>query len=370
MPKNLVLCCDGTANEFAEDRTNVVKLFFTLERDPSRQLGYYHPGLGTMEPPGDAHERHTHAHASCCPGIWLSARSGYPRRVRFPDEQFRGRRSSLPFRVQPRCLYGASRCFLAPHVRFDSERQRSACALCDPHADGDKHNRQQERQSQRGREALLQSGCRFQKYFLDADLQALVCRRMGYGKLDWLVRKSAAPAVYKQQSRHRDWPPCHRHRRTTRLLPDKSLDAMDCPSQSGPRDLKQVWFPGVHGDVGGGYPEAESGLSKIALQWMLNEAINAGLLVSPGRMDLVLGKTGAYAAPDANAMMHESLTGLWWLAEILWKRRYNWVKRQWERRANLGRRRTIPPGSLIHESAYKRGGDYAKRLPPDAIPTR
>src|SRR5262245_43225427 len=90
----------------------------------------------------------------------------------------------------------------------------------------------------------------------------------------------------------------------------------DCPSQSGPRDLKQVWFPGVHGDVGGGYPEAESGLSKIALQWMLNEATNAGLLVSPGRMDLVLGKPGAYAAPDANAMMHESLTGLWWLAEI------------------------------------------------------
>ena len=43
--------------------------------------------------------------------------------------------------------------------------------------------------------------------------------------------------------------------------------------------------------MGGGYPEAESGLSKIALQWMLNEAINAGLLVSPGRMDLVLGKT-------------------------------------------------------------------------------
>src|SRR5262245_39349489 len=52
MPKNVVLCCDGTANEFAEERTNVVKLFFTLEREPSRQVAYYHPGLGTMEPPG------------------------------------------------------------------------------------------------------------------------------------------------------------------------------------------------------------------------------------------------------------------------------------------------------------------------------
>ena len=35
MPKNVVLCCDGTANEFAKDRTNVVKLFFTLVRDPA-----------------------------------------------------------------------------------------------------------------------------------------------------------------------------------------------------------------------------------------------------------------------------------------------------------------------------------------------
>jgi hypothetical protein len=54
------------------------------------------------------------------------------------------------------------------------------------------------------------------------------------GKLDWLVRKSASPAVHKQQSRHRDRPPCHRHRRTTRLLPDKSLDAEGLPVSKRP----------------------------------------------------------------------------------------------------------------------------------------
>ena len=31
---------------------------------------------------------------------------------------------------------------------------------------------------------------------------------------------------------------------------------------------------------------------------------------------------------------------------------------------NLGRRRTIPPNSLIHESAYQRGGDYATASAP------
>ena len=52
MAKNLVVCCDGTANEFARDRTNVLKLFRVLDSDPSRQVAFYHPGVGTMEAAG------------------------------------------------------------------------------------------------------------------------------------------------------------------------------------------------------------------------------------------------------------------------------------------------------------------------------
>ena len=52
MPKNIVICCDGTANEFAKHNTNVVKLYSVLRRDPATQVTYYHPGLGTMEPEG------------------------------------------------------------------------------------------------------------------------------------------------------------------------------------------------------------------------------------------------------------------------------------------------------------------------------
>lgn len=36
------------------------------------------------------------------------------------------------------------------------------------------------------------------------------------------------------------------------------------------RDVEQVWFPGVHGDVGGGY--AQAGLSDGVLLWMMEEA--------------------------------------------------------------------------------------------------
>lgn len=40
----------------------------------------------------------------------------------------------------------------------------------------------------------------------------------------------------------------------------------------GHRDIKQVWFPGAHADVGGGYAPAESGNSDSALLWMAAEA--------------------------------------------------------------------------------------------------
>ena len=135
----------------------------------------------------------------------------------------------------------------------------------------------------------------------------------------------------------------------------------------GPKDLKHVWFPGVHSDVGGGYPEAESALSKIPLKWMLAEAKVAGLLVEPARETLVLGQSGdGFVPPDPQAEMHESLTAKWWAAEFIPKRHYNNQRKEEERRMNLFRRRTIPAGSLIHEAAYARGADYAARLPAEA----
>ncbi len=52
-------------------------------------------------------------------------------------------------------------------------------------------------------------------------------------------------------------------------------------SQTDPHQtLKQVWFAGVHKNVGGGWIE-DHALSDIALQWMLDEAIPTGLRIDP-----------------------------------------------------------------------------------------
>lgn len=106
-----------------------------------------------------------------------------------------------------------------------------------------------------------------------------------------------------------------------------------------PQDIKQVWFAGVHSDIGGGYPEAESGLSKFPLQWMLEEAVQFGLKVNAvAWRRIALGdgsKRGRiqYVAPDALAPMHESLEGAWHVVEWLPKSA-RW--REWQRRKVLG----------------------------------
>nr|WP_325262189.1 DUF2235 domain-containing protein [uncultured Rhizobium sp.] len=64
--------------------------------------------------------------------------------------------------------------------------------------------------------------------------------------------------------------------------------------------LKQVWFPGVHGDVGGGY--AATGLSDGALLWMMNEAKSCGLVFREGAENQL--------RPDPRGVLHDSASGI------------------------------------------------------------
>lgn len=84
------------------------------------------------------------------------------------------------------------------------------------------------------------------------------------------------------------------------------------------QDIKEIWFAGVHSDVGGSYPESESQLSKIALQWMVCEAEIAGIRVDQGRKSDTFGRKPPYVAPDPlTENLHESLNGAWWVAETV-----------------------------------------------------
>jgi uncharacterized protein (DUF2235 family) len=122
------------------------------------------------------------------------------------------------------------------------------------------------------------------------------------------------------------------------------------------QNIKQVWFAGVHSDVGGGYPSLESGLSQITLQWMLCEAVGFGLLVDGQKSEHVLGRTGSPppVSPNPAQRIHVSLKGAWWILEMIPHRYYDPKDKKMHWRLPLGRSRAIPAGSVFHQSVVEK----------------
>jgi len=75
-----------------------------------------------------------------------------------------------------------------------------------------------------------------------------------------------------------------------------------------------------------------------------------------------------FATPNPLAAMHNSLTGLWRIAEFVPKKHYDAKTQRTGYRMNLFRRRTIPEEALIYEGAFQRGADYPKNRPTTYTP--
>jgi uncharacterized protein (DUF2235 family) len=370
MPRNIVVCCDGTANEFTKNNTNVVKLYSTLEHDPATQLRFYHPGLGTMEPEGalTTFSRKVTKLLGMALGYRLSndIRDAYVflmRKFEKGDKVFLFGFSRGAYTVRAVAsllhMYGLIDRGNEPLVPY-AVRMLTGINRVRNNTPGD----------QRAKTLYFDLAREFKSTMSIPD-----CTPWFVGVWDtvssvgWIENPLKLPYVTNnpdiQIGRHA----VAIDERRAFFRNHLWIKPTDPGAPCGPKDLKQVWFPGVHCDVGGGYPESESGLSKISLEWMLVEATKAELKVDPTKMAAILGKTSntKCAPPDPNAMVHESLTGLWNFAEFVRKRHYDWKTGDEVRRMNLYQRRTIPPKSLVHESAFLRQGGYKNRLPPDAL---
>jgi uncharacterized protein (DUF2235 family) len=103
------------------------------------------------------------------------------------------------------------------------------------------------------------------------------------------------------------------------------------------QDVKQVWFSGMHSDVGGGYPEQK--LSDIALKWIRREAQASGLLIY-GNHKVTIG-------PDADGKMHDSRDGF--------GRLYRKKPRRLDERIRKAR---------VHQAVLDRAANSANRYQP------
>jgi len=96
------------------------------------------------------------------------------------------------------------------------------------------------------------------------------------------------------------------------------------PWTSDPRadqHVEQVWFAGVHSDVGGLFPD-DHRLADISLQWMADEASALGVRVDPDRYKEVLGVSPGEPLPDDYALgrIHHNSMG-WFVIGFGWHHR-------------------------------------------------
>lgn len=81
--------------------------------------------------------------------------------------------------------------------------------------------------------------------------------------------------------------------------------------------LVQMWFAGNHSDIGGSYPEEESRLSDIALEWMVGEATKA-------EHPLIIDTSKLHLFPDPLAIQHCEVEKThdrypdWWPRDLRW----------------------------------------------------
>lgn len=106
--------------------------------------------------------------------------------------------------------------------------------------------------------------------------------------------------------------------------------------------IEQVWFAGVHSNIGGGY--RRSGLSDISLEWMARKARDAGLHFWPKTQKPVL------MSPDPDGKIYDSRSGF---GKIYTKAD-----------------RIIPAGSCIHKSVFERLANEDSLYKPTNLPDR
>ena len=342
MAKNIVVCCDGTSNEYGDCKTNVLKLFSVLPKGDPDQMTFYDPGVGTFSAPAAL----TKTTKAVTRVFGLAFGYGITKNIgdayRFLMDTY-----EPGDRVY---LFGFSRgAYTARAVAAMIHK----CGLLEP-----------------GNHNLLPYALKLFKHErtprIYAGFKRTFSRRCDVHFLGVWDTVSSVGWVYDPLTLQ--FTMTNPIVRTVRHA--IAIDERRCfyrqnlwgkPGRG--QDVKQVWFSGAHCNVGGGYEETASGPSQITLEWMIDEAVRAGLVVDADRRRLVVPLKPAkpsddeefHASPDAAAPLQKSLKGRWWIAEILPKRfkdpRKNF-KTSW--RIPLGRRRFIQEGSTLHGSVVAR----------------
>ena len=388
--KNVVICCDGTGNEISENISNVLKFYRCLRKTPKTepfQAVFYDPGVGTLGRPDPWRKLKQDfiAILGLATGYGLddNVLAAYEFLIRNYEEGdhiylFGFSRGAYTVRVlaglihkigllspQQSNLAGAG---LTAYKQFTGNGREDA-SRSPPVAGDDEGPSPSSRYDQAAQFARILSTGWPTIHFVgvwDTVASVIVPRpdRLYWPSLEELAFTTRNPSVRT----FRQAISIDERRRMFRLQkwgePQVFTHNRFNDAKAEPQDFKQVWFAGVHGDIGGGYPESESGLSKYPLIWMIEEAMRYGLTVNCQTVHQLAwgvqrrGSPFSYVSPDFVGELHNSMTAGWRLLEYLPKK--NKYKEWPQRPSHFGfylpdaEPRMIPEGAIIHESVLKR----------------
>ncbi len=389
--KKIVICCDGTGNEFsapnphphdknAGRNSNIVKLYTALQVD-NDQVAYYHPGVGTMGSPNATNP----VTSAWSRAMGLAFGAGFRDNVIdayrylmevYNDNGGNGNGDEV-------YIFGFSRgAYTARALAGLLHGYGLLCRGNEGHipyawrlyaAQHEDRKKQTVDADEAFKETYSHAGFNIQFVGVFDTVSSVgwistPLRLFNLAQNGTILRGRHAISIDERRCFFQD------------ELWGKSL-----PGQ----DLLQVWFAGVHSDVGGSYLQNESGLSDITLRWMLAEVglhrgtdglypDTPGIRLNDERYNLVLGSLPhptvspqLLCHPPTSSPRHESLCGAWWILEFIPHLYFNKNKAgggMEQRRVPLGlRRRQLPRHALVHGSVARRLADPALGYKPGNI---
>jgi uncharacterized protein (DUF2235 family) len=362
-PRNIVICFDGTNNQFGKVNTNVIRLVQVANRDQLKQRLYYDPGVGTLPEPG----RWTWLSQKLSDLWGLAFGAGlvwkvgeayaYLMDIWEPGDQvfiFGFSRGAYSARVLAGMLHAFGLLPLGSQnmVPYMSRLFKGA---------------RQERKDLDGKSGPWQELCdsfrwTFARQVTSGDDQRhFPVHFVGVWDTVSSVGGIWTPDRFPFTANN---PSVRIARHAISIDERRAFFLQNLFTKAPGQNLKEHWFAGAHCDVGGGYPEDEiddsetvyAGTWRSAFLWMIEEAKAHGFLVDDDRMDQVLRRAPSCTSPWEEKI-HDSLWCLWppWpLGELIPKWVWNSAAKKSQLQLGLGRHRTILPGALISKATLQR----------------
>ncbi|SMD44810.1 Uncharacterized alpha/beta hydrolase domain [Aquiflexum balticum DSM 16537] len=309
MSRNIVVCCDGTGNKVTvNENSNIVHLFACLEKS-SQQLCYYSPGLGTTTPLWVDNERSKEWFKFKAMVSGYSLKNNVLDAYKFIMENYNDE-DKIYFFGFSRGAYTVR--VVAGIIRMFGILQKGNTAHMEQLYNLYENyiNKELKRDIENG----LVGRNRISGHVkIVARIKSSFSR--GEGKIAFMglwdtvssvgnvfFSKSNLPYTY-------DLKYIKSVRHAVAIDEKRKKFRFQKVNPNTHKDLKEVYFAGVHSDIGGSYPE--EGLSKISLVWMLGEASGLGLRLDKKKVDkYVFGIGGKFQPPDHLQQIHNSYKGI------------------------------------------------------------